>query len=136
MLDMFRSNWEETLEGTFETALDENTEYYKELEEQGNLFSVIAEDKEGNIVGYAVGQIHGHPYIKSKRLASISLFFLLPEYRKSMVGKNILEKAEEVCEEKQIDYLNIGIGNNEKLRPYLGFLGYKLTDIVMTKRLD
>lgn len=136
MMELFEKNWEETLKNTFNADLNQNLEYYKDLENEGNLFSVIAEDENGDIVGYVVGQVHGHPYMKTKRMASVSMFYMDKSHRKTLAAKSLLEEAEKQCEDKQVDYLNIGIGNNEKLKPYLKLLGFELADVIMTKRIS
>ena len=66
---------------------------YRALYECGMLHVTTARD-EGRLVGYAVYFVMHNFHYKTRRVAESDVFFLLPEYRKGLVGFRLLRESD------------------------------------------
>lgn len=134
MAELFQDHFKTAEKDFYNTDLDYTLDYWKELEEKGNLVGIVAES-DNEIIGYIVGQIHGHAYMRTKRFATLDLFYLAPEHRSLNVGKGLIDFTEKVLKEKSVNYINFNTLAKLKLEKYFKLLGYKPSAITLTKRL-
>lgn len=74
-------------------------------------FCLVAEDKNGNIIGYVLGMVRKYPYEErgmEPERAWISVIFVHPKYQRQGIGKRLVSSLEEKFD--QLEKTNITLG--------------------------
>jgi hypothetical protein len=79
--------------------LDPDWETYETLERLGKLWVMTVRDH-GMLVGYFVMVINRALHYKTLLLATEDIHYLLPEYRKGLIGYRLMAKAKQAMKEK------------------------------------
>lgn len=108
-------------------------EQYYIMEEAGSL-DVLAVMDENKIVGIALILTYTLPHYSTLASTTESLF-VLKEYRKYGTGKKLIKAAEEVAKNRGSNLLFISSPINGRLRNASKILGYKETNVILTKEL-
>lgn len=114
--------------------LDPDFEQYEKLEQIGALRAFIARDELGAMVGYAVYFIRHNIHYRSSLQALQDILFIDPE-RRGFGAKFILWCDQQLkAEGVQITYHHVKAAHN--FGAMLERLGYRLVDLIYTRRLD
>ncbi|MCL5261569.1 MAG: GNAT family N-acetyltransferase [Gammaproteobacteria bacterium] len=108
-----------TLETSYDVTVDADwiknkfgAEYFKEKIVAKDALFLIAICK-GEIVGYlAASIIPAQFYRKLSELADLEEIFIVPSYRHSGLGSNLIERCVAWCKEKQIKKLSVTVSAN------------------------
>jgi GNAT superfamily N-acetyltransferase len=98
---LLKKHWEEIALNKDQVPLDPDWLTYQSLDENGRLFIITARD-EGRLVGYSVYFLSRNFHYQSLFVAESDIFYLLPEYRKGLVGMKLLKFSEQALK-------NIGV---------------------------
>lgn len=112
--------------------LDMDWDRFIDMEETGRLHMLTVRDS-GKLIGYHISFVTGHYHYKSTLHASVDLYYLKQEYRKSKIGLNLFIEAEKSL--KKIGVVKIITGCKKKLdhTPLFEKLGYELSDLQFMK---
>jgi GNAT superfamily N-acetyltransferase len=134
-VEIFPRHWRELALDRNEIPLSVDVELYSNSDKKGVLHVVVARN-DGFVVGYIFFWIMPHPHYKDFGLqASTDAFYVLPEFRKGGLGARMLMFAEESLRERGIKKLAISTKVHENHADVLKALGFKVTDIALSKLL-
>jgi GNAT superfamily N-acetyltransferase len=133
MFPLFEKHYEEIAHHK-DIPLDPDITQYMKLEEIGALRAFIARDEAGLIAGYAVYFIRYNLHYRSSLQALQDVLFIDPE-RRGFGAKFMLWCDDELKKEGiQITYHHVKQAHN--FGPLLERMGYKLVDLIYTRRLN
>ena len=136
LADEFQKHFEETVKDIYKTELKYDLNYFYTLEKY-HQFAAAGAVVDNEIIGYVVGQCTPHIFMNHKKMCTVYMMYVKPEYRRKGVIKNLIKFFEtEVKMYHRCNYLNFGLGNNKTLERMMHKLGYFTADIVVTKELS
>lgn len=81
----------------------------------GKLNSIYIASKDDKIVGFAAGNLRLLPaYLGSKKVGYISHVYIIPEYRKQLIAKDLVLRLEQWFEEKKVSFVELEVLSENK----------------------
>lgn len=114
--------------------LDPDIEQYLKLEEIGAIRCFIARDELEVMVGYAVYFIRHNIHYKSSLQALQDVIYIDPERRG--FGAQFILWCDEQLKAEGVQIVYHHVKNAHNFGPMLERLGYRLVDLIYTRRLD
>jgi GNAT superfamily N-acetyltransferase len=129
-------HWEEIAHYK-DIPLDPDREGYQGLEAGDRLRCYTARDPQtGALIGYSVYVLAHNMHYRGSYQASQDILFLLPEYRKSRIGINLIAYADECLRAEGVQVVTQHVKVAHNFGPVLVRLGYEEVDRIFAKRLD
>ncbi len=108
---------------------------YTQLENNGQLVGIVAENESKELVGYMVIFIYPHHHHANELFAVTDAYFIDPEYRGGPAFGYMLAAAEDILKEKGIKYFQLTFTQKPDLRKFAEHKGFELSDYVCIKKL-
>lgn len=115
-------------------VLNPDWEMYRLATDLGKMFTLEARVN-GVLVGYSANVLQNHPHYKDLRVSSNDVLFLHPDYRGSSVGGRLLLATERTAKEHGAQAHSWHAKPGTALDAILSNSGYRVQDIIYTKRL-
>ena len=115
--------------------LDPDLGMYETVEAAGNL-RVYSARHEGELVGYVIFFLRTHPHYKTSLHAHQDVLFLLPAYRKGLVGIRLIKFADKMLGEEGVQVVSHHVKDYADFGPILERMGYEKVETIYMRRLD
>lgn len=139
MKELTQDHWKEVPFGNYQLELDLDTDTYVAMESGGHCTCLIA-SIEGVNVGYLLLLAGVMLHHKGLYQVTSDSFYVAPEYRAQGVFPALLAKAEELCAAEGLPFLSMGLNpqfkENAELEQYIKSVGYSLTELTYTKKIE
>ena len=89
---------------------DIEQQFFLETLDNDNVVSFVAEDND-RVVGYILGDFKDLPYLINSKIAHVSNFGVSKNYRSQGIGKQLMDAFFNVCKERKIDEIRLGVYN-------------------------
>lgn len=89
---------------------DIEQQFFLETLDNDNVVSFVAEDND-KVVGYILGDFKDLPYLINSKIAHVSNFGVSKNYRSQGIGKQLMDAFFDVCNERKIDEIRLGVYN-------------------------
>lgn len=89
---------------------DIEQQFFLETLDNDNVVSFVAEDND-KVVGYILGDFKDLPYLINSKIAHVSNFGVSKNYRSQGIGKQLMDTFFDVCNERKIDEIRLGVYN-------------------------
>lgn len=132
--DLASQDWEETVYYKDSHPFEIDWELYDLLESRGYLQVFTARD-EGKLVGYFSVLKSPDMHSKGNFFFTNDAIFLHKNYRKGLVGVNLIKFVEKCLKEDGCDHLQIAFTTQYNITRLLERLGYHMIEIRFEKRL-
>ena len=129
---MFEKHWEEVAINKDKIKLNPDYKQYETLQELGTLALFTARD-DGKLVGYSVFFMVPHLHYSDHRFAMNDIIFLMPEYRATMLGAQLVQFAEDELKSVGIDYISYHFKTHLPYGKGLEFMGYEHSENLFGK---
>lgn len=116
--------------------LNVDFETYERLEGDGSLRVFTARSKEWELIGYAIYFLRHNLHYLGSFQALQDVLFLLPEHRKTRIGSQLIDWADERLRDDGVQVVIHHVKAAHNFGPLLERKGYELQDLIYTKRLD
>jgi len=107
--------------------LDPDWDFYRVMENKGQLFTYTARD-DGRLVGYYIAFVSRHPHYNAI-VSDTDIFYLLPEYRGNLTGYTLIKDAETELENLGVQIIILSAKMEKPLAKLAERLGHKPLDI-------
>jgi hypothetical protein len=114
-------------------------DYYIAMERSNRLYAIGAQNAFGDLLGYLVATVHGHPHYKSTRFASTEAFWVSPKVR-AHSGLKIIRQLMDKTEKElkilyNIDIITVRVNPIKDISKIFTRMGYNETCIYLSKKL-
>ena len=134
--DLLQSHWEEIALNKDVMVIKPDMARYRQLEELGLMFSLIAYDDAGEIIGYAVNFIHHHLHYADLLYVANDVLFVRQDQRGSTrAGRQLIAETERIAKERGAQLVSWHAKEGTALAALMPRLGYGVQDIVFSKRV-
>jgi GNAT superfamily N-acetyltransferase len=133
-LPLLDRHYEEIAQFKDVQKLDPDWETYEALERTGKLWVMTVRDR-GSMVGYIVMVINRNLHYKQLMMATEDIHFLLPAYRKGLIGYRMLAKAKEAMKARGCRMAAMRCKAGMSHAPLFERLGGELSDMVYAFKL-
>jgi len=120
---LFEKHWEEVAICKEKIKLNPDYAKYKAMQGTGMLAMFTARD-EGRLVGYSVFFMMPHMHYQDHTFAMNDIIFLLPEYRDTMIGAELVTFAEAQLKTVGVSYISYHFKAHLPFGKGFKFLGY------------
>jgi len=131
---LLEKHWEEVALHQGQIKLNPDWQEYARLDAAGMLVAFTARD-EGKLVGYCVLLVSQSIHYKDHKFASNDVVFVLPEYRKTHTGYNLIKAAEDYCKESDVSVVTINTKVHIPFDDLLLGMGFELIERIYSKLL-
>ncbi len=128
---LFQEHWKVISDAYPASELRVNWDFYTEL---GNSLRLFTARFDGVLIGYAMVFLLKHPHRSLDVVATVDAFYVVPEYRFGGTANKLLNFAEESLKKIGASFLDFAVRDAVHKR-WLGFLGYKQTEVLMERAL-
>lgn len=103
----------------------------------GKLNNITVAIEDGQIIAFAAGNIRLLPnYLGSKKVGYISHVFVDPEFRKRMIGKELVQELETWFEEKNVSHIELEVlSKNKAAFNFWEKFGFEMDNFRMIKKI-
>ena len=108
--------------------LDPDWELYKNMDKANLLFTYTVRN-ESRLIGYYVSVVIKHLHYKQTLVSDCDVFYLLPEYRKGLIGYRLILWAEKELEKIGVKIIILSAKFNKPLESLAKRLGHKPLDL-------
>jgi GNAT superfamily N-acetyltransferase len=133
-LPLFEHHWEEVEDYAINEHPTPKVESYANLEEKG-LFKAMIARNNGKLVGYCFFYLYNHMHYPHKIYALNDVLFLLPEYRRTNAGINLMKEAEKMVVDAGAVSILWAVRDFRDFSPVLKRMGYHKQETVYFKNL-
>ena len=133
-IPLLERHWEEIALNKHVIKLDPDWDAYAILEQQGNL-KIFTARKSGVLIGYFAVFFRKHIHHKNDIFAVNDVIFISPEYRKGMIGTNLIKFAEQCLKDDGATVLLINTKCHKPFDKLLEWLGFTHIENVYSKLL-
>jgi GNAT superfamily N-acetyltransferase len=116
-------------------SLDVNYKAYFKLAEADKLEVCTIRDN-GKLVGYTLWMLHYHIHYKTSLTANSTLIYVVPEYRKGLLGYKLIKWSINKLKERGVQRLMMGVKPNYDFGRLLERLGASHFEKIYTIALD
>lgn len=113
-------------------ALDPDWVQYQRIEDNRAL-RILAARSGGKLVGYFFAMVLPSLHFKKEILAVSDIFYLHPEYRRSMAGRRLLKEGEKMMRDAGGTLIYMATKTNSAANIVVNRLGYKPVDTILFK---
>lgn len=132
--DILEEHWNELVKRKHLLKVNPHNEVYKCLEDNGQLFTLIAEC-DNKMVGYSVNTLTPHLHYMDVMVCANDLLFVLKEYRNSPLGIKLIKETEKLARERGAQVMTWHAKPNTPLDKILPRLSNNLHEHIYTKEL-
>lgn len=131
---LIQQHWQEIAQYP-DIALSPDFDQYHFLDSCGQL-RIFTARVDGELIGYAIYLLAPALHYSKSLQAKQDVLFLLPEHRKSFTGMRLIAYADESLRKDgvQVVYHHVKAAHN--FGPLLERMGYELSDLIYSRRLD
>ena len=133
MMPLLQKHWEEIAHFK-DIPLEPDWDMYLKIDQSGALRNFTARDDQGKLIGYAVFFVRSNINYKSSIQASQDVIFIDPTVRG--FGAKFILWCDKQLKDEGIDAVYHHVKEAHNFGPMLERLGYKLVDLIFTKRLN
>jgi len=127
--DLVRQHYEEVAQFKEVQKLDPDWDAYERIEESGKLWVMTVRD-DGVMVGYMVMMLSMDLHYRGLRRATEDIHYLLPEYRKGLIGFKLLRLTVQAMKEKGVKLVTMRTKAAHSHAALFERLGGELQDLV------
>lgn len=132
---IFPQHWRELALDQDEIPYDLDVARYLQLDQLGMLLIVGVRDGD-RLVGYAVMFLSPHFHYRSSGLMAMAdMYYLLPEYRKGVIGLQLFTALERELKARGVTRAHIGCKVHQDHEKLFERLGWRFTDKTFSKLL-
>ena len=112
-----------------------NEHSYGMLEQIGRCLYITARE-EGKLVGWFLGIVTENPLSKVYKIMACQTLYVSKDYRKSGISKKLIKEAETLSHKDfECQLLCFSFNTGDSTIPHIESLGFKSTDIILSKKL-
>lgn len=134
IMPLLQTHWREIAHYQ-DIPLDPDVDQYNAADDAGMLRCFTAR-VDGVLVGYAIYFVRSNMHYRSSKQAVQDVLFLLPEYRKSRIGIELIKHCDEQLRGEGVQAVYQHVKQSHNFGPLLERLGYELVDLIYARRLD
>ena len=131
---LLEKHWEEVALHQGAIKLNPDWKEYARRDADGSLVAFTARD-EGKLIGYCVLLIGQSIHYKDHKFASNDVVFVLPEYRATATGYQLIKCAEDYCKESGVSVITINTKVHVPFDKLLLGMGFELIERIYSKLL-
>lgn len=132
---LFEEHWEEVAINKEKIKLNPDYSKYEQMQASGILALFTARD-EGRLIGYSVFFMIPHMHYRDHMFAMNDIIFLLPEYRGTMAGADLVQFAEKELKGVGVSYITYHFKTHLPFGKGLEFLGYEHCENMFGKYIE
>lgn len=131
---LLERHWEEVALFKDLTVLKPDLQRYKDLEEKGRLFCIVAQIG-GETIGYSANFLVSHLHYADLILCQNDVLYLVPERRQSRIGLSLINATISVAQGMGAKLMLWHAKYDTALDQLLERMDYEILDIVRAKRI-
>jgi GNAT superfamily N-acetyltransferase len=120
--EIFAKHNKEVVPQSEQIPLNVNYEAYFKIEEANRLEVYTVRDN-GKLIGYTLWMLHYHIHYKSSLTANSTLIYIMPEYRKGLLGYKLIKWSVAKIKERGVQRLMMGVKPDHDFGKLLERLG-------------
>ncbi len=120
--EIFKKHNKEVVLQDTQISLDVNYKAYFKLAEANRLEVCTIRD-DGKLIGYTLWMLHYHVHYKTSLTANSTLIYVVPEYRKGLLGYKLIKWSINKLKERGVQRLMIGVKPHHDFGKLLERLG-------------
>lgn len=129
------AHWDELATNKAIMKLDPATSRYRDIEQAGALFAVLAYDGD-MMVGYSVNFVSVNLHYSALLMAQNDVLFVHPDYRTGRTGLRLMQETEAAATKHGAGMMIWHAKEGSPLAGILPRIGYRVQDILMSKPLE
>lgn len=129
---LLNEHWKEVAWYQDDIKLNPDYDKYIAMQEASNLLFVTARD-EGRLVGYNINFLQYHPHYSDHIYAVNDIVFIHPEYRHSMVARELLTGTEEILKHLGVSVVTLHMKPDHTFKSLAEHCGFKQQEYVYSK---
>ncbi|MDX1557110.1 MAG: GNAT family N-acetyltransferase [Xanthomonadales bacterium] len=137
MRELWDAYWDEVRGDQEAKKLQPRRDLYEWYEERDTLLIVTARDVEsGRLVGFHMTMVAGHHHHANILCGFVDAWYVVPAYRRGMVGYSLLKVAERHLRGQGVQRLYAGASMRVNVGPLFKRLGWAATEMLYSKTLE